>query len=112
MKSCFKGVFDLFTVRKSSEVAGSSSARVHAHSSSSTPAVQRPSAEVAYEVEYVECDGRWWALRTGRGWARSCGGPRGLSVGSGGDGCGGDHAAPVPQVLLVHVSRGASDSVQ
>ena len=69
---------------------------MHAHSSSSTPAVQRPSAEVAYEVEYVECDGRWWALRTGRGWARSCGGLRGLSVGSGGDGCGGDHAAPVP----------------
>ena len=80
---------------------------MHAHSSSSTPAVQRPSAEVAYQVEYVECDGRWWALRTGRGWARSCGSPRGLSVGGGGDGCCGDHAAPLPAVLLVHVSGGA-----
>ena len=112
-KELFQGFCSIFSpFEKSSEVAGSSSARVHTHSSSSTPAVQRPSAEVAYEVEYVECDGRWWALRTGRGWARSCGGLRGLSVGSGGDGCGGDHAAPLPAVLLVHVSGGASDSVQ
>ena len=39
---------------KRAKVTGGSSARVHARSSSSTSAVQRPSTEVAYEAEYVE----------------------------------------------------------
>ena len=54
-----------------------------------------------------------WPLRTGPGWVRSYGGPRGLSVGGGsGGGRRGDHAARVPAVLLVHVSGGAPYSVQ
>ena len=45
-------------LEKSAEVAGSSSTRVHAHSSSSTSALQRSSAGVAYDVHYVEYDER------------------------------------------------------
>ena len=117
--SWVKGFFALFPFGKSAESARSSIARVHGRSSSSElsahqmarPAVQRPSTEGAYDVYYVECDGRWWGrhwdqadsgtagswpLRTGPGSARSCGGLRGLSVGCRGDGCGVDHAASVP----------------
>ena len=63
-----KGFFTLFLVGKSEEVAGSSSARVHGHSSSWTPAAYEEITQFGVrtsENTFVDASGDSWLLLSG-----------------------------------------------